>query len=334
VLSLELEADDGSPLARPLPGQFVTLKLKPGHGVPPLVRSYSLSGPPDSARYRITIKVEPHGAAGRYLRATVDVGNRINVAAPRGQFTLDEGAQPVALVSAGVGVTPVLAMLHALHISRSTRDIWWLYGTRNGAEHAFAQETRSLLATLPNARSRVWYSQPGLDDHLGTDYDELGHITPEGIAATGAPTDSQFYLCGPTPFMTGIRSGLSALGVPTARVHTEMFGAEPPITPGIVTNPARPPHPPERAPGTGPVVSFVRTGMNVHWDNTFASILELAEACDVPVRWSCRTGVCHTCETGLLEGEVAYAPEPLEQPAAGNLLACCSQPRGDLAVEL
>src|SRR6185437_10682756 len=120
----------------------------------PLVRSYSLSGSPDSVRYRITVKVEAHGAAGRYLRTTVDVGDRINVAAPRGQFTLDEGAQPVVLVSAGVGVTPVLAMLHVLHDSRSTRDIWWLHGARNGTEHTFAQEARSLLATLSGAHSR------------------------------------------------------------------------------------------------------------------------------------------------------------------------------------
>ena len=144
------------------------------------MRSYSLSGPPDGPRYRISVKVEPHGAAGRYLRAAVEVGDRIKVAAPRGQFTLDEGAQPVVLVSAGVGVTPVLAMLHALHDSQSTRDIWWLHGTRNGAEHAFAQEARSLLATLPNAHSRVWYSRPDPDDHIGTDYDELGHITRRG----------------------------------------------------------------------------------------------------------------------------------------------------------
>ena len=237
VLSLELEPDDGTSLARPLPGQFVTLKLEPGHGAPPLVRSYSMSGPPDSSRYRITIKVEAHGAAGRYLRDTVDVGDRINVAAPRGQFTLDDGARSVVLVSAGVGVTPVLAMLHALHDSRSSRDIWWLHGARNGAEHAFAQETRSLLATLPNAHSRVWYSHPGSSDQIGTDFDELGHITPEGILATGAPTDSEFYLCGPTPFMTAARTGLGTLGVPTARVHTETFGAEAPITPGIAPTP-------------------------------------------------------------------------------------------------
>jgi ferredoxin-NADP reductase len=334
VLSFELEDKDSAPLPRALPGQFVTLKLEPEGGAPPLVRSYSLSGPPGNARYRITVKVEPHGAAGRYLRASVDVGDHIKVAAPRGQFTLDENPRPVVLVSAGVGVTPVLAMLHALHDGRSTRDIWWLHGARNGADRAFTQETRSLLATLSSARSRVWFSRPEPDDQIGTDYDELGHVTPEGIAATGAPTDSEFYLCGPTPFMTAIRTGLDTLGVPAARVHTEAFGAEAPITPGIIPHATRPPHLPERAAGTGPLVSFVRTGLNVRWDDTFSTILELAEACDVPVRWSCRTGVCHTCETALLEGAVAYAPEPLEPPAAGNLLVCCSQPGSNLAVDL
>ena len=334
VLSVELEVDDGAPLPHALPGQFVTLKLEPGDGAPPLVRSYSLSGPPDRPRYRIAVKVEPHGVAGGYLRATVEVGDRIKVAAPRGQFTLDESAHPVVLVSAGVGVTPVLAMLYALHDSQSTRDIWWLYSTRNGAEHAFAQETRALLATLPHARSRVWYSRPDPEDNIGTDYDELGHITPERIAATGAPIDSEFYLCGPTTFMTAITAGLETLGVPTARVHTEAFGAQDPVTPGIIAGTARPPHGPEGTPGTGPLVSFVRTGLNVRWDKRYASILELAEACDVPVRWSCRTGVCHTCETALLEGTIGYAPEPLEPPAAGNLLVCCSQPGSDLAVDL
>ena len=334
VLSVELEVDDGATLPHALPGQFVTLKLEPGDGAPPPVRSYSLSGPPDRPRYRIAVKVEPHGVAGGYLRATVEVGDRIKVAAPRGQFTLDESAHPVVLVSAGVGVTPVLAMLYALHDSQSTRDIWWLYGTRNGAEHAFAQETRALLAALPNARSRVWYSRPDPEDNIGTDYDELGHITAERIAATGAPIDSEFYLCGPTTFMTAITAGLETLGVPTARVHTEAFGAQDPVTPGIIAGTARPPHGPEGTPGTGPLVSFVRTGLNVRWDKRYASILELAEACDVPVRWSCRTGVCHTCETALLGGTIGYAPEPLEPPAAGNLLVCCSQPGSDLAVDL
>jgi ferredoxin-NADP reductase/MOSC domain-containing protein YiiM/ferredoxin len=334
VVSLELDADDGRPLARALPGQFVTLRLEPGSGPPPLVRSYSLSGSPDGARYRISVKVEPHGAAGRYLRDAVEVGDRIDVAAPRGRFTLDDGARPVALVSAGVGVTPVLAMLHALSSGRTAREVWWFQGARNGAEHPFADEANGLLASLPRARSRVWYSRPDPTDRVGVDYDEVGHITADAIAATGVPIESEFYVCGPPAFMDQLRAGFDALGVSPARLHTEVFGAEGRITPGVVGQTTRPPHPPEGRQGTGPLVSFVRTGFNVRWDDAFTSILELAEACDVPVRWSCRTGVCHTCETGLLDGTVAYDPQPLEPPGAGNVLVCCSRPGSNLAVDL
>jgi ferredoxin-NADP reductase/MOSC domain-containing protein YiiM/ferredoxin len=334
IVSLELEADDGGPLARPLPGQFVTFRLRPRGGPGPLVRSYSLSGPPDGARYRVSVKIEPHGAAGHYLRDMVDVGNRIDVAAPRGHFTLDDGGQPIALVSAGVGVTPVLAMLHALSARRATREVWWLHGARNRAEHAFAHEAGALLASLARARGRVWYSRPDPSDRVGVDHDEVGHITADAIAAAGVPTETEFYLCGPPAFMEALRGGLDALGVSPSRVHTEAFGAEGSITPGVAAQAARPAHAPEGRTGTGPLVSFVRTGLNVRWDDAFTSILELAEACDVPVRWSCRTGVCHTCETGLLDGTVAYDPEPLEPPGAGNVLVCCARPGSDLAVDL
>ena len=233
-----------------------------------------------------------------------------------------------------MGVTPVLAMLHALSAVRATREVWWIHGARNGAEHAFAEETGSLLGSLPRARRRVWYSRPDPSDRLGADHDEVGHMSADAIAAAGVPTDCEFYLCGPTAFMDALRSGIDALGVAPDRVHTEMFGAEGTITPGVVGQAARPAHPPEGRTGTGPLVSFVRTGLSVSWDDAFTNILELAEACDVPVRWSCRTGVCHTCETGLLDGTVAYDPEPLERPGDGNLLVCCSRPGSNLAVDL
>jgi ferredoxin-NADP reductase/MOSC domain-containing protein YiiM len=333
VISIELDGGDGPPLPRPLPGQFITLKLEP-RGGPSVVRSYSLSGPPDDARYRISVKVEPRGAAGRHLRDVTEVGDRIDVAAPRGHFTLGDGTRPVALVSAGVGVTPTLAMLYALSAERATRDVWWFHGARNGTEHAFAHETRVLLAALPSARSRVWYSRPEPGDRVGVDYDEVGHLTAEAIAATGAPIDAEFYLCGPPVFMHALQEGLDALGVPPARVRTEMFGAEGGITPGVVASASRPPHPPEGRTGAGPLVSFARTGLNVRWDDDFTSVLELAEACDVSVRWSCRTGVCHTCETGLLDGTVAYEPEPLEPPGTGNVLLCCCRPGSSLVIDL
>jgi ferredoxin-NADP reductase/MOSC domain-containing protein YiiM len=334
ALSVELGSGDGSALAGALPGQFVTLKLDPGRDAPPLLRSYSLSGAPGGAGYRITVKIEPHGAAGRLLRDNVRVGDEIQVAAPRGQFTLDDGSGPVVLVSAGVGVTPVLAMLYALRDARSQREIWWLHGARNSIEHIFAEEARGLMGSLANGHLHVWYSQPGPDDRVGVDYDELGRMTPDSIVATGVPIDAELYLCGPQSFMDEIRTGLETRGMALPRIHTETFGAESAITPGVIPHGARAPHPPDRAAGTGPRLSFARSGLNVHWSTEFSSILELAEACDVPVRWSCRTGVCHTCETRLLDGEVAYTPDPLEPPATGNVLLCCTRPETDVALDL
>jgi ferredoxin-NADP reductase/MOSC domain-containing protein YiiM len=334
VVSLELGSGDGQPLAQPRPGQFITLKLRPGNDSSPLVRTYSLSGSPSDANYRIGVKVEPHGAAGHHLRRDIGIGDPLEVGAPRGSFILDDSERPVVLASAGVGVTPLLAMLHALHDRRSTRDIWWFHGARNRSEHAFADETRSLLDDLVHVHRRIWYSRPGPTDRTDTDYDAVGHITPEALAASGAPIDGVYYLCGPSAFMDALSEGLAALGVPAGRVHTEIFGAEGSITPGVVATPVRPPHEPEGSPGTGPLISFVRTGLNVRWGDGWPSILELAEACDVPVRWSCRSGVCHTCETGLLDGTVDYSPEPLEAPALGNVLVCCSRPATDLVIDL
>jgi ferredoxin-NADP reductase/MOSC domain-containing protein YiiM len=334
VVSLELESGDGEPLARGRPGQFIALKLRPHQGSSPLVRSYSLSGSPGDANYRIGVKVEPHGAAGHYIRTNVRVGDQLEVGAPRGLFILDDSERPVVLASAGIGVTPMLAMLHALHDRRSTRDIWWLHGARNRSEHTFAEETESLLDGLAHVHRRIWYSRPSPTDRADTDYDAIGRITPEALEAAGVPIDGVYYLCGPTAFMDALRERLAELGVAAGRVHTEIFGAQGSITPGVVPAPIRPPHEPEGAAGSGPLISFVRTGLNVRWGEGCASILELAEACDVPVQWSCRTGVCHTCETGLLDGTVDYSPEPLDAPADGNLLVCCSRPETDLAIDL
>ena len=150
----------------------------------------------------------------------------------------------------------------------------------------------------------------------------------------GVPPDADFYICGPAAFMSGLVDGLAGWGVARDRLHTENFGSGQSKTPGIAAVPRRPPHPPAEAAEVGPLVSFTRSNLAVHWGSAFHSLLELAEACDVPVRWSCRTGVCHNCETGLISGSVIYRPDPVEPPAEGNLLICCSQPQGDIALDL
>jgi ferredoxin-NADP reductase/MOSC domain-containing protein YiiM len=334
VVSLGLAGTDGSALPAALPGQFLTLRLRREADSAPLIRSYSLSSRPGEPEYRITVKLEPHGAAGTYLHTRVRPGDSLEVAAPRGTFTLRPGDTPVVLLSAGVGVTPVLAMLHALAAERSTRQVWWLHGARNGAEHPFARESRDLLAELPDAHSHVSYSRPAPGDRPQIDYQSAGRISAELLERLHLPRTADAYVCGPPAFMAGVLPALTAVGLDPARTHTELFGADAALHPGIAAAAVGAPHPPPGPAGTGPTVSFARSGLAVAWDTARASLLELAEACDVPTRWSCRTGVCHTCETGLLSGAVGYSPEPVEPAADGNVLICCSQPKADVVLDM
>jgi ferredoxin-NADP reductase/MOSC domain-containing protein YiiM len=334
VISLVLEPADARPMAAALPGQFIVLRLKPAPDAPPLTRSYSLSGEPSAKHYRVSVKREAHGAASVYVDDAVQVGAVIDASAARGGFTLRPGDRPVALVSAGIGVTPVLAMLHALAAEPSKREIWWLYGARNGREHPFAEETRSLLKALARCHSHICYSSPAAEDRPNVDFDAPGRLNMQALQQLSLPRDADFYICGPSTFMKDLTVGLAAWGVAPDRIHTEIFGSQPPITPGVAASPQRPPHLPGGPIGGGPLVSFARTGLNVPWGATFQSLLELAEACDVPTRWSCRTGVCHTCETSLVAGTVGYRPDPIDMPADGNVLICCSQPEGDVVIDL
>jgi ferredoxin-NADP reductase/MOSC domain-containing protein YiiM len=333
VVSLLLEPTDGQPIAAALPGQFVVLRLGPP-SAPALMRSYSLSGQPGASCYRVSVKREAHGAASGYVDDKLQVGDIVGVSAARGSFTLRSGDTPVVLLSAGIGVTPVLAMLHALATEASTREIWWLYGTRNGRERPFTEEARRLLEALAHHRSHICYSSPDPEDRLDIDFDARGRLNTQVLRELKLPRDGDFYICGPSAFMSDLTAGLAALGVPPDRIHTEMFGAGPSITPGIASSPRRPPHPPAELPGSGALVSFARSGLNVRWSPTFHNLLELAEACDVPVRWSCRTGVCHTCETGLVAGKISYLPQPVDAPAEGNVLICCARPEGDIVIDL
>lgn len=334
VISLTLEPANADPLARPLPGQFVVLRLQPGPDAPPLLRSYSLSGAPDTAQYRLGIKLETGGAAGDYLERHAALGDLLQISSPRGSFTLETSERPLVLASAGIGVTPVLAILHALAARRSTRDIWWLYGTRDGTHHPFSAESRALMRLLPRGHSRIWYSRPAPEDQPGKDFDAQGHVAVASFDELAVPHDAEFYLCGPPAFMVTLTADLAARGVEAAHVHGEVFGSRESSAPGIVNAQPRTPHAPVGPAGTGSMVSFARSNLSIPWDRRYTSLLELAEACDVPVRWSCRTGVCHRCESGLVAGAVDYRPDPLEAPAEGNVLICCSQPRSDVVIDL
>jgi ferredoxin-NADP reductase/MOSC domain-containing protein YiiM len=335
VLSLTMHSPDGQPLPSALPGQYVVLRLQPTSGSPPLFRSYSLSGPVSTERYRISVKVEPNGAAGTYLRKHVRAGDALDVSSPRGSFILQHGERPVVLLSAGIGATPVLAMLYALAEARSTRQVLWLHTARDGEHHPFVAEVRRLMPALTNGRSYVCYSRPGPQDKRGEGFDATGHLSPSILGEAGVARDADVYLCGPTRFMEDMKVSLGTMGVAAERIHVELFNGSESMTPGVVDKGTRAPHLPKDDAATGPLVSFARSGIDAHWKpSAYQSILELAEACDVPVRWACRTGVCHSCESGLVSGTVVYGPEPLEPPAEGNVLVCCSRPTSDVVIDL
>jgi len=335
VLSLTMQSPNGQPLPTVLPGQYVVLRLQPTASASPLFRSYSLSGPPSTERYRISVKIEPNGAAGTYLRDHARAGDVLDVSSPRGGFTLQSGERPVLLLSAGIGATPLLAMLHALVAARSTRKVLWLHGARDRQYHPFAAEVRRLMLSLTDGRSYVCYSRPGSRDRMGEDFDAAGHLSRSVFEDVHVPTEADVYLCGPTRFMADMKEALATMGLAPERIHVEMFNGSQSMTPGVVGAARRTPHPPKDDANVGRLVSFARSGIAAHWKaSAQRSILELAEACDVPVRWSCRAGVCHSCESGLVSGEVVYGPEPLEKPADGNLLVCCSQPIQDVVIDL
>jgi ferredoxin-NADP reductase/MOSC domain-containing protein YiiM len=323
---------DGGSKPSAAPGQYLTVRVGGDADAPQLTRSYSLSDLPDERGYRISVKCE--GAGSRYLHEHVSVGDLLDVAAPRGSFVLREGTRPVVLISAGVGATPVLAMLHELVREGARRPVWWLHGARNHEEHAFGAEVDELLAALPDSHRLVAYSRPTDIDGPGADHDLSGRIDLAILERARVPTDADFYVCGPDGFMRAIGAALTARGVAPERIATEVFGAVATHRSGMVEAGKGPPHVPDGAPGSGPLVTFSRSNVEAPWDERFPSLLDFAEACDVPVGFGCRNGTCHNCESGLLAGEVAYHIEPLEPPPDDRVLMCSTRPRSELTLDL
>jgi ferredoxin-NADP reductase len=196
-------------------------------------------------RYRISVKIEPNGRAGTYVRDHVRVGDILDVSSPRGSFILQSGERPVVLLSAGIGATPVLAMLHALAAARSARQVLWLHGARDRQHHPFAVEVRRLMLALTHGRSYVCYSRPGSRDKMGEDFDATGHLSRSVFDELGVPREADVYLCGPTRFMAEMKESLANLAMKPAQIHVEIFNGGESMTPGVVAAATRAPHVPK-----------------------------------------------------------------------------------------
>ncbi|MGW5495991.1 MOSC domain-containing protein [Streptomyces olivaceoviridis] len=331
VSSIYLKTTDGTPLPEARPGQYLSLRLPVADDAPE-VRTYSLSSTPEEGTYRISVKHEPHGKVSSYIHTRLRPGDLLGVASPRGTFVLQEGTRPIALISAGIGATPVLAMLHRLAAVGDPRPVWWIHTAHDRTHHAFADETHTLLGQLPNAHEHIYYT--GEIARPERPYITQGRPTASSLVVLGIPADADAYLCGPPAFMDDVAGFLRDRGLSPERIHTEQFSALPAINPGIAPTVAVRPHQPAGPRGTGPLITFARSGITTPWSPAHASLLDLAEACDIPTRWSCRTGVCHTCVTHLVAGDITYTTPPLELPEDGTILVCCSAPTTEVVLDL
>jgi ferredoxin-NADP reductase/MOSC domain-containing protein YiiM len=337
VLSIVFAAPDGAVLPTSAAGQYIALKLQTGKDAPPVIRTYSLSGPRDEHQYRISVRRQG-GPGTRYIHQHLRVGDLVKVSSPRGDFVLVGEKGPVVLISAGIGLTPLLAMLHsvAAAIDVNQREVWWVHSARNAEHHVFAQEVESAGSRIPGFRRFVFYSQPGENDRLGDEYDVQGRINADALLRLEMPKNADYYVCGPSSFMPDVRAALESSQVDSSRIHEEQFDGGPGDRGSAP--PSRTAMTPREAPNARPAidvdVTFSKSGVTVKWNSRLSNLLELAEAHNIPTRWACRSGVCHNCECNLLDGELNYSPEPLDEPPVGRALICCSTPLTNVRLEL
>ncbi|SFH74539.1 pyridoxamine 5'-phosphate oxidase family protein [Albimonas pacifica] len=221
VVSFHLAPADGAAPPPFRPGQHLPVALSiPGQAAPAR-RSYSLSGP--GPELRISVKREARGLVSRFLHDRVAVGDVIEAGQPAGDFVLPDGEGPLVLAGAGVGATPLLAMLHAA-VREGRRPVRFVHGVRAGRDHAFRAEVAALVGQGGDVAARTLYSRPEPEDRRAGAFDAEGRITAADLLAAAPEGAAEFLLCGPAGFLADLRAGLEAAGVPAARIHEESFG--------------------------------------------------------------------------------------------------------------
>lgn len=330
VRSFLLIPSDESAVPTFLPGQHIAVRINAVKNSAPLVRMYSLCGSAGAPGLRIAVKLEPNGAGGTYMHEHVKEGDTVEISAPRGTFTLASNKNPLVLLSAGVGVTPLLSMLYRVACDEPDREVWWIHSCRKKAYESFREEIILLGQKLKAFHRIIVYSSPGEEDVDNIDYHIKGHLDLPALQALYLPVNSECYLCGPPKYLQNITGALRDTGISENNIRSELFGSSPETDKGT----GKAPHPPKENTGQGPLITFSKSKISFKWHPVFNNLLEAVEACDIPVHWSCRMGVCHLCETGIIDGQINYSPDPLDPPAEGNVLLCCSVPRGPIDLDL
>ncbi len=340
ITSFYLEPEGGEQIPCHKPGQFLPVEIRPLGEQAPIQRTYTISNAPNGSFYRLSIKKEqaprpdlPPGVSADFFHDHVTPGTIIRAMSPRGKFVLDESStRPIVLISGGVGITPMISMLERLANESAgcgcSRKVWFVHGVLNGKVQAFDRYLRSLAAGWPCLNVHVRYSNPAGDDVEGEDYDSRGYVDIELLKSLLPFDDYEFYLCGPPPFLKSLYDGLKSVDVADQRIHYEFFG------PAATLRQSRPARPKkvdslenelgERAPVT---VKFARSGIDATWDPSKGTLLDLAESEGLQPAYSCRSGICQTCTTRIVSGEVDYIEPPMNLPNDGDTLICCAYPR-------
>ncbi|SAL42107.1 pyridoxamine 5'-phosphate oxidase-like FMN-binding protein [Caballeronia turbans] len=325
IRSFHLEPIDGAGLIPHLAGQHLPIRVSIVSDGTPIPRNYTLSSAPSDGFYRISVKRE--GSVSSYLHDTLRNGDVIEARAPEGQFTVDAlERRPAVLLAAGVGVTPMLAMLR--HIvyeglrKRGIRKTWFIHSARSIKDRAFSEEISRLVASADGAVKVVRALSDPSDAREGEDFDVAGRVDMNLLRATLPFDDYDFYLCGPAGFMRSIYDGLRDLNVADARIHVEAFGPS-----GVKRRTDATLSVSLRAPADKPTpVAFVRTGKEARWQPDSGSLLELAEARGLAPDYGCRSGSCGSCRTRIVEGAVAYTASPEFKVPEDEALICCAVP--------
>jgi len=339
--SLCLEPVDGAPLPSFKPGQFLTFRFQvtdaaTGVQGQTIVRCYSLSDQPSPQHYRVTVKRVlapanrenvPPGLASNHIHDRLRVGELVTVKAPAGQFFIGpDPALPVVLIAGGIGITPMMSMLHWCLGKQPGRSLHLYYGVRNRAVTAFKSTLESLAASHPTFRLNIVYSHPEADDVRGREDPHAGHVNIELLRRTLPQGPHDFYVCGPPPMMESLVPALRQWGVPERNIHFEAFGPASLRSAEAATT--------GRVPGTSGVeVRFRRSGRALVWDGQDANLLDFAERHGVIVDAGCRSGSCGSCETKLLSGTIGYAHQPDHELAPGQCLLCVGTPESALELE-
>ncbi len=324
IRSFHLEPEDGLPIGPFTAGQHLPIRVTiPGRGQP-VVRTYTITSAPGGRGYRISVKRD--GLVSQHLHDRMHVGARIEVGRPAGAFAFDPQAKrPAVLLAAGVGITPLLAMLdQAVHEggrAGEVRPVTLFYSARHLKERAFDRELANLASQAPDAIRIVRILSNVTDARAGRDYDVAGRIDMAVLARHLPFGSHDFYICGPAAYTQSVYDSLRAADVPDERIFAETF------CPSALFRSVAASDQPQPASATEAVaVEFSRSGKRTLWTPEAGTLLDLAEKAGLQPEFSCRSGSCGTCRTAVLAGSVVHPQGLPAQLAPDEALICCAIP--------